>query len=91
MIVYYLDSSAMVKRYVMEYSSDVVDRVYSKTLAGEAVLAFSLWNIGEVLGVLDKYYRRKWLDKQDYEKAKLQFIGETLFDYFKVVTKSSLS
>ncbi len=77
-MIAYLDSSAIVKRYVIEPGTDVIMRVYSKALMGEAVIVVSLWNIGEVLGVLDKYYRRGWLDSQDYEKARLQFIAETL-------------
>ncbi len=77
-MITYLDSSAMVKRYVIEPGTDIISRVYSKALMGETIIAISLWNIGEVLGVLDKYYRRRWLDRQDYEKARLQFIAETL-------------
>ncbi|MHB9301750.1 type II toxin-antitoxin system VapC family toxin [Thermofilum pendens] len=74
----YLDSSAVVKRYVLEPGSEVVSRVYYKALNGESTLSFSAWNIGEVLGVLDKYYRRGWLSREDYEKARFQFLGETI-------------
>ena len=74
----YLDSSAIVKRYVLEPGSEIVSGVYDKALSGGLALTFSVWNIGEVLGVLDKYYRRGWLDKQDYTKARYQFIGETI-------------
>ncbi|MEM3360121.1 MAG: hypothetical protein QXV85_02770 [Candidatus Bathyarchaeia archaeon] len=38
-----------------EDGMDIVQEVYSKTLQGEAKLAFSVWNIGEALGVLDIY------------------------------------
>jgi len=76
--VVYLDSSAIVKRYVLEPGSDVVSKVYYEALNGEVILSFSAWNVGEVLGVLDKYYRRGWLSVEDYEKAKYQFIGETV-------------
>ncbi len=78
MNVVYLDSSAIVKRYVLEPGSDVVSKVYYEALNGEVILSFSAWNVGEVLGVLDKYYRRGWLSVEDYEKAKYQFIGETV-------------
>jgi len=67
-----------VKRYVLEPGSDVVSKVYYEALNGEVILSFSAWNVGEVLGVLDKYYRRGWLSVEDYEKAKYQFIGETV-------------
>jgi len=41
-------------------------------------ISFSLWNIGEVLGVLNRYYRRGWLSREDYELARLEFLGETV-------------
>ena len=78
MTIVYLDSSAIVKRYILEPGSEIVSEVYNKALSGELVFSFSVWNIGEVLGVLDKYYKRGWLDKHDYMKARHQFIGETI-------------
>ena len=77
-MIVYLDSSAIVKRYVLETGSDVVGDFYERVLNGELNVAFSAWNIGEVLGVLYKYFRRGWLGKEDYEMARLQFIGEIL-------------
>ena len=58
MKVAYLDTSAIVKRYVEEPGSEVISGIYNKVLSGELKLAFSVWNIGEVLGVLDKYFKR---------------------------------
>lgn len=74
----YLDSSAILKRYVSEDGSEVVSETYEDALAGEYKIAFSAWNIGEVLGVLDRYHRRGWLVEEDYKAARTQFIGETL-------------
>lgn len=74
----YLDSSAIAKRYVEEEGSGAVNGLYNKALIGELRLAFSAWNLGEVLGVFDKYFRREWLSGEDREKARRQFIGETL-------------
>jgi len=74
----YLDTSAIVKRYIQEVGSDIVASVYSNAWQGEAKISFSLWNIGEVLGVLDKYYRRGWLTGEDFKLARREFIGETL-------------
>ncbi|MGC8696404.1 MAG: type II toxin-antitoxin system VapC family toxin [Conexivisphaera sp.] len=76
--VVYMDSSVVVKRYVLESGSDVVSEIYGDALDGELSLSFSLWNVGEVLGVLDKYYRRGQLTEQDYGSARLQFMGEVL-------------
>lgn len=74
----YLDTSAIVKRYIQEEGSDVVASAYSNAWRGEAKISFSLWNIGEVLGVLDRYYRRGWLTEEDFKLARGEFIGETL-------------
>jgi len=76
--IVYLDSSAIVKRYILEPGSEIVSEVYYKALSGDLTISFSAWNIGEVLGVLDKYHRRGWLGREDYEKARYQFIGETV-------------
>uniref|UniRef100_A0A7C2FXR5 PIN domain-containing protein n=1 Tax=Thermosphaera aggregans TaxID=54254 RepID=A0A7C2FXR5_9CREN len=78
MKIAYLDTSAIVKRYIQEVGSDIVASVYSNAWQGEAKISFSLWNIGEVLGVLDKYYRRGWLTGEDFKLARREFIGETL-------------
>ena len=74
----YLDTSAIVKRYVEEPGSTLVNEVYEKALNGDVLLSFSAWNIGEALGVLDKYHRRQWLSSESYLKARAQFLGETL-------------
>jgi len=76
--ILYLDSSAIVKRYILEPGSETVSEVYYKALNGDLTISFSAWNIGEVLGALDKYHRRRWLSREDYEKARYQFIGETV-------------
>lgn len=59
---YYLDTSALVKRYVLERGSDVVDRVFAEAHAKKSSIALSLWNVGEAAVVFDKYGRRIGLD-----------------------------
>lgn len=59
MLKVYLDSSVIVKRYVFERDSLVVDYVFDKGWAGELFMATSIWNFGEVLRVLDERRRRK--------------------------------
>ncbi len=44
--VVYLDSSAIIKRYIGEPGSDKVRELYLKAYAGEVTLSYSLWNIG---------------------------------------------
>ena len=54
----YLDTSGLVKRYVEEEGTEVIDRLYEETEAGKTTTYFSIWNIGEALGVLDRYHTR---------------------------------
>ena len=74
----YLDSSAIVKRYVLEDGSGMVEEAYLEALNGISTLHFSVWNIGEVLGALDTYYRRKWFDSEDYVAVRESFVMETV-------------
>ena len=53
----YLDTNAIVERYVVEEHTDRVNELYDKAHAGELIIGFSTWNIGELAGVLDKYER----------------------------------
>ncbi len=50
----YLDSSAIVKRYLREAGSDIVKELYMGAYNGELAVAFSIFNIGEALSVFDK-------------------------------------
>ena len=63
--VYYLDTSALVKRYVSEPGSDVVDSLFSSAYRGVAVLSFSYWNIAEAAVVFDKYEKRLGLNAKN--------------------------
>jgi len=49
----YLDTSALVKRYVEE-GGPGVDKLFGSAYRGSAVLATSVLNIGEAVSVLDK-------------------------------------
>jgi len=76
--VVYLDTSAVVKRYVLESGTDVVKALYSSAWNGEVKLSFSLWNIGEILGVLSKYRQRGSLGDSEYRTARGMFLSETI-------------
>jgi predicted nucleic acid-binding protein len=75
--VVYLDTSAMIKRYIKEPGSDTVRELYLKAYSGELVLSFSLWNIGEVLGVLNRAVSIGRLSIEAYQAAKRRFLLET--------------
>jgi predicted nucleic acid-binding protein len=73
----YLDSSAIVKRYVEEADTDKVRDIYMRAYAGNVKLAFSLWNIGEVLGALDKARCLNSISEEDHTRARGMFLSET--------------
>jgi predicted nucleic acid-binding protein len=60
--VYYLDTSALVKRYVEELGSETVDAIYADAYRGVKVLSLSYWNVAEAAVVFDRYARRLGLD-----------------------------
>ncbi|RLE98361.1 MAG: PIN domain nuclease [Thermoprotei archaeon] len=75
--VAYLDSSAIVKRYIREAGSDIVRRLYLRAYAGEVILSYSTWNIGEVLGAFDKAVRLGRVSSEAYSLARRRFLLET--------------
>ncbi|MEM3547313.1 MAG: type II toxin-antitoxin system VapC family toxin [Candidatus Bathyarchaeia archaeon] len=74
----YLDSSAIVKRYIEEAGTDKVRELYVKTYTGDVKLAFSTWNIGEVLGVLDRAKYLNRISEEDYNTARRFFLLRNL-------------
>ena len=76
MLKIYLDSSAIVKRYISEPGSSAVDLVFDRCWLGELSITTSIWNIGEVLGVFDMRRRRGWLSEDEFRDALRNFTGE---------------
>jgi predicted nucleic acid-binding protein len=74
----YLDSSSILKRYVEEKASDVMDAVYEKAEAGGLKLVFSIWNVGETIGVLDRYLSRRLISMETFREALSKFILESM-------------
>ncbi len=72
----YLDSSAIIKRYVRESGSDTVRDAFMRAYSGDEVLSFSVWNIGEVLGVLDRARRIGRLNSDKYSLVRNRFLRE---------------
>jgi len=73
----YLDSSAILKRYVQEPGSDLVRELYRRVYSAEVKLFLSLWNIGEVLGALDRAERTGRMGKDEHNEARRRFLLET--------------
>lgn len=72
----YLDTSAILKRYLTEEGSDVVKGIFRDAYRGEVKLVFSFWNIGEVIEILDKRLRRGQIRKEDFDFLKKGFLAE---------------
>ena len=53
-----LDANAVLKRYVSEPGSVIVTKVFGAADSGQASLVYSLWTLGECLGVLDRLDRQ---------------------------------
>lgn len=75
--IVYLDSSAVIKRYVRESGSERIRDLYLSTYLGNTVLAFSLWNIGEILGALDKAQRLQRISEEQHSEALGRFTEAT--------------
>jgi uncharacterized protein len=74
----YLDSSAIVKRYIAEKGSESIDAVYAGLERdGAPQAAFSAWNIGEVIGAIDTRRQRGDIDERSMVEAVGLFVGET--------------
>lgn len=76
MLRLYLDTSALLKRYVVEPGTETIDEVFGKAETGELTITLSLWNIGEAIGVLDEKLRKGWLTKTEFDKTLNLFADE---------------
>ncbi len=74
----YLDSSAVVKRYLVEDGTEAIDDIYRRAEAGEIRIALSLWNIGEILRAFMKTVRRGLITEKGAEVIAWAFLRETL-------------
>jgi len=74
----YLDSSALVKRYVEEPGTQAVDILFDSASAGATVIATSVWNLGEAFGVFDYRRRRRLLTEHESRFAVKSLTSEVL-------------
>ena len=72
----YLDSSTISKRYIIEKGTDTTDFIFDECEIENTKIYFSMWNIGEVLGVFDKYYNSKKISKEIFEETLRKFLVE---------------
>src|SRR5256885_9474685 len=72
-----LDANAVLKRYVSEPGSVIVTKVFRAADSGQASLVYSLWTLGECLGVLDRLDRQGRFPARGLPEASRAFLGET--------------
>ena len=77
MVKLYLDSNVIVKRYIAEKGSESAAEIYQKSDTKEIGICFSIWNIGETIGVIDQYQRRGWITEDQFTSAIGGLAGET--------------
>ena len=83
MLKLYLDTSAILKRYIDEPGTETTDIIFDKAEEGEIKITISLWNIGEALGVLDEKRRRGWLTEKEFEQT-LNLFAEELVKFMRL-------
>jgi predicted nucleic acid-binding protein len=74
----YLDSSALVKRYVQEPGTPAIDIIFDRASVGTIVIATSVWNLGEAFGVFDHRRRRRLLTEHEFRLAIQNLTSEVL-------------
>lgn len=62
----YLDTSALVKRYIEEPGTPAVDTLFDRAFDGSIIIATSAWNVGEAFGVFDHRRMRKLLTEAQF-------------------------
>ena len=72
-----LYSIAIIKRYIDEPGTSIVRSIYRKAYTGDLKIAYSVWNIGEVLGAFDRARRLGRITDDEYKLVKGRFLSET--------------
>ncbi|MFW9916137.1 MAG: type II toxin-antitoxin system VapC family toxin [Candidatus Thorarchaeota archaeon] len=72
-----LDSSAIIKRYHVEPGTKEIDILFRWAHEGTHVLVWPLWNVGEVLGTLDKLRHKEGWSGEVFETTMSKFVAET--------------
>jgi hypothetical protein len=91
MIRIYLDTSALVKRYVEEEGSKEIDLMFERAYREETKLVTSQWNVAEAVVVFDKYQRKGLLDAtQTLNLLRNEMEMMVKMDLFKVAPVAGL-
>lgn len=75
MVKVYLDTSALIKRYLEEEGTEIVDFLFDKA-SPDITLVISLWNLSESMVAVDKYRRRGALSDGELRGLVRRLIAE---------------
>ena len=67
----------LLKGYINEPGSDIVLSMYKKAYTGDLKIAYSVWNIGEVLGAFDRARRLGRITGDEHRLVKGRVLSET--------------
>jgi predicted nucleic acid-binding protein len=76
----YFDTSAVIKEFVLEVGSDLVDDVSNAAKAGNLQIITSIWSINEAVAVIDRLARKP---KEPLSKVEQQQIIATIVERVK--------
>jgi len=74
----YLDTSTIVKRYIEQKGSKLVDDLYGRAEVGALKLSFSMWNVGELISALHQRLSRKVISEMQFRTSARDFVAETI-------------
>jgi len=72
----YLDTSALTKRYIYENGTETIDLIFDASEIEKIKISFSIWNIGESIGVFDKYRRKNQITEDEFKETIRKFFME---------------
>lgn len=75
MVKVYLDTSALIKRYLEEEGTEIIDLLFAKASA-ELILVISLWNLSESMVAFDKYRRRGAISDEELRGLVRRLVAE---------------
>lgn len=76
---FYIDTSALAKRYHTEEGSAVMDILFERLLSEKNKrIVTSLWSLGETISVLNRKKNEKGIKDDDFRKITASFLNDTI-------------
>ena len=82
---FYMDPSALVKRYHDEEGTGLVNKLFGKLEARQERFTASVWSIAESVAVLNRIKNRLKMEEDDFSKILMSFLSEIKQFHFLAV------